>query len=301
MVLATTNLIKRFGRTTALSGITFRVEPGELVGLVGPDGAGKTTLLRLLAGVYRPTSGDITLEVSRKRVGYLSQHFSLYPDLTVQENIAFFASVYGLHRQAIRRRSQYLLEWVGLAPFQDRLAAQLSGGMKQKLSLACALLHPTDLLLLDEPTTAVDPVSRREFWALIQELVAQGTAVIVSTPYMEEAARCHQVGLLHQGRLLAYQSPESLLARYPYRILAVQAPSSSRSALESAAMRFPGAVGCHPFGSVVHVSLRQSLTEHQQQLAAYMTGLPGLETEEVAPSLEDVFIWMLEAEGVGAC
>ncbi|HEY3363638.1 MAG TPA: ABC transporter ATP-binding protein [Symbiobacteriaceae bacterium] len=299
-MLQVTELTKSFGRLMALYEVSLQVARGELVGLVGPDGAGKTTLLRLLAGALEPTYGDIEVDVDRERIGYLSAHFSLYPDLTVWENVEFFAQIHGLHDQAARRRGKHLLEWVGLAEFRNRLAAQLSGGMKQKLSLACVLLHPTDLLLLDEPTTGVDPISRREFWEMINALVSEGTTVLLSTSYLEEAARCHRVAFLHQGKLLACDDPQRLIAQFPHTIMELRAPGVSRATLEEAARRFPSLVSAYAFGDVMRLSLSQALTDHQRQLAAYVTGVPGLEARPITPSLEDVFAWMLPAEGVGS-
>ncbi len=292
MLLQTFNLTKKFGPRAVLHGISLHVKPGELLGVVGPDGAGKTTLLRILAGALGHTGGSIDLRVGRERVGYLSQHFSLYPDLTVLENLSFFGRIYGLHDQAVRRKGRYLLEWVGLWEFKDRLASQLSGGMKQKLSLASALVHEADLMLLDEPTTAVDPVSRREFWDLIQELIRKGTAVIVSTPYMDEAARCHRVAFLHQGQLLACDTPAALRQNMPYTVAEVRSPGLSRGALEEAALKLPGAQAAHPFGDCVHVTFAERLRS--------LPTLPGLQVAAVEPSLEDAYIWMLTREGVSA-
>lgn len=293
MALELVQLGKRFGRAYALTGISLTVRPGELLGIVGPDGAGKSTLLRILAGALEATDGTVESAFERKRVGYLSQHFSLYPDMTVMENLNFFGGIYGLHQQALRRRGRYLLEWVGLWEFRTRLAGQLSGGMKQKLSLVCALIHEADLLLLDEPTTAVDPVSRREFWDLILDLVRRGTTVIISTPYMDEAARCHRVAFLHRGQLLTCDTPDGLRSRLRRTVLEVRSPSLSRKALEQAALAIPGAVFAHAFGDSVHVTLSRTLSP-----GASLPSGPGLEVTRIQPSLEDLFIWMLSREGV---
>lgn len=210
---------KRYGSTQALNALTLQVQRGEMFGLIGSDGAGKTTAIRLMCGLLRAHSGDVRVlghdpvrEHRRvtERVGYLSQHFSLYGDLTIDENVAFFAEIHGV-RQYGRRRDQ-LLDLTQLTPFRARLADRLSGGMKQKLALACTLVHEPELILLDEPTTGVDPVSRREFWKLLSEFLSAGITIVMSTPYLDEAERCSRVALLHDGRLLACDEPSALRA-----------------------------------------------------------------------------------------
>jgi drug efflux transport system ATP-binding protein len=217
--ITTDNLTRRFGAITALEGLTLSVAPGELFGLVGSDGAGKTTTLRLLAGILDPSGGEVTVLGSpfpdgagtvRGEIGYMSQRFGLYQDLTVAENIAFFADVFGVSGRERRERSERLLAFSGLAPFTTRPAGKLSGGMKQKLGLCCALIHKPKLLLLDEPTNGVDPVSRRDFWRILRELHTEGVTIVVATAYLDEAERCDRVGLIHQGRLLACGTPAEL-------------------------------------------------------------------------------------------
>jgi ABC-2 type transport system ATP-binding protein len=215
--LAARALVRRFGAVTALDGLSFEVARGELYGLVGPDGAGKTTAIRALAGLVRLDGGEAQVlgEVPggaavRERVGLMPQQYSLYRDLTVAENLRFFARLYVLPRATFRERAERLLAITRLAPFVDRRADALSGGMYKKLALACALLHEPEALLLDEPTNGVDPVSRRELWALLHEFVHAGMTVLVSTPYMDEAERCHRVGLVHRGRLLLEGEPGAL-------------------------------------------------------------------------------------------
>jgi ABC-2 type transport system ATP-binding protein len=213
---------KRYGATRALDEVSFDVRGGEMFGLIGSDGAGKTTAIRLMCGLVRADAGDVRVlgrdpvrqhRDITERVGYLSQRFSLYGDLTVDENIAFFAEVHGV-RQFQHRRDQ-LLQMTQLTPFRARLADRLSGGMKQKLALVCTLVHEPDLLLLDEPTTGVDPVSRREFWKLLSEFLAHGITILMSTPYLDEAERCTRVALLHEGYLLASDEPSRLRASMP--------------------------------------------------------------------------------------
>jgi ABC-2 type transport system ATP-binding protein len=213
---------KQYGATRALDGVSLDVGRGEMFGLIGSDGAGKTTAIRLMCGLLRPDAGEVRLlgrDPLREhrhitaRVGYLSQRFSLYGDLTIDENVAFFAEVHGV--RGYRPRRDQLLEMTQLAPFRGRLADRLSGGMKQKLALVCTLVHEPELLLLDEPTTGVDPVSRREFWKLLSEFLAQGITILMSTPYLDEAERCTRVALLHEGRLLACDDPSRLRAALP--------------------------------------------------------------------------------------
>jgi len=212
-------VVKRYGATRALDEVTFDIRRGEMFGLIGSDGAGKTTAIRLMCGLLRPDAGQVRVlerDPVREhrhitaRVGYLSQRFSLYGDLSVDENIAFFAEVHGV--RDYRQRREQLLAMTQLTPFRGRLADRLSGGMKQKLALVCTLVHEPELLLLDEPTTGVDPVSRREFWKLLSEFLAQGITILMSTPYLDEAERCTRVALLHEGRLLACDDPSRLRA-----------------------------------------------------------------------------------------
>jgi ABC-2 type transport system ATP-binding protein len=215
-------LTRRFGAVTALDGLSFEVSPGEIYGLVGPDGAGKTTAIRALAGLVRLDGGEARVlgldpardGAVRERLGLMPQQYSLYRDLTVAENLRFFGRLSVLPRAVFAERSARLLAITRLAPFTGRRADQLSGGMYKKLALACALLHQPEVLLLDEPTNGVDPVSRRELWELLHEFVASGMAVVVSTPYMDEAERCSRVGLQHRGRLLLEGPPERLLAAF---------------------------------------------------------------------------------------
>jgi ABC-2 type transport system ATP-binding protein len=222
-VLLAEALERRYGQLTALKGLDLSVMPGEMYGLIGPDGAGKTTAMRLLSGMIAPSGGRVRLlgqdpmsssDALRSSVGYMPQQYSLYGDLTVEENLRFFSRMFCLPRRIYRQRRERLLGITRLAPFCDRRADALSGGMYKKLALACALLPRPRVLLLDEPTNGVDPVSRRELWALLFELAAEGMAIMVSTPYMDEAARCHRVGLIHRGRLLLEGPPRELTEGY---------------------------------------------------------------------------------------
>ena len=219
-----TGVVKRYGAIEALSGLTLEVGRGEMFGLIGPDGAGKTTAIRLMCGLLHADAGDVHVlgrnpardhRYITERVGYLSQRFSLYGDLTIDENVAFFAEIHGVGDYEARRNR--LLEMTQLTPFRSRLADRLSGGMKQKLALACTLVHEPELILLDEPTTGVDPVSRREFWKLLSEFLADGITILMSTPYMDEAERCTRIAMLHEGRVLESGDPSRLREQMPDR------------------------------------------------------------------------------------
>ncbi|MBI3910357.1 MAG: ABC transporter ATP-binding protein [Armatimonadetes bacterium] len=224
-------LRKTFGETVAVADLNLAVAEGEIFGLVGPDGAGKTTAIRLLLALLAPDAGEVRIggydlrrqpREARAIVGYVPQQFALYGDLSVAENMRFVAEVRGLEPQSYARRAHELLALAGLAPFTERLARDLSGGMRQKLSLLSALLHQPRILLLDEPTTGVDPVSRRDFWRLLYPLAAQGVALLISTPYLDEAQRCHRLGFMVAGRLLAVDTPEGLLRRMPDALIEIR-------------------------------------------------------------------------------
>jgi ABC-2 type transport system ATP-binding protein len=266
-----------------------------MFGLIGPDGAGKTTAIRLMCGLLHPDDGQLRVlgldpvrshRALTERVGYLSQRFSLYGDLTIDENIAFFAEVHGV-RDYGRRRDQ-LLAMTQLTPFRARLADRLSGGMKQKLALACTLVHEPDLILLDEPTTGVDPVSRREFWKLLSEFLANGITILMSTPYLDEAERCTRVALVHEGRVLAADEPDRLRHLIPGRMLEILASGPTAA---DALRPLPGVRDAQVFGERIHVTLDDSPAAEERFLAALRTTpLAGAAVRAVQPSLEDVFI-----------
>ena len=253
-------LHRRFGDVVAVDGVDLSVPQGAVLGLLGPDGAGKSTLIRMLATVLRPDAGDarvqgfsVTREAGRvtPRIGYMSQRFALYPDLSVAENIEFFARLRGVPRVERRERSLELLTGMGLASFLDRQAGRLSGGMKQKLFLATTLMHRPDVLLLDEPTTGVDPVSRREFWRILAELNRAGTTVLVATPYMDEAERCTDVVFLDGGRVRHHGTPAEITALLPGRLFELRA-AEPRATL-AAARALPGVLAAHLYGDIVRV------------------------------------------------
>jgi ABC-2 type transport system ATP-binding protein len=290
-------LTRHFGHDVAVAGLTIDIAPGELFGLVGPDGAGKTTTLRMLAGVLRPTAGDATVagfsvardpEAAKPHLAYMAQRFGLYEDLTVSENLAFYADLFRVPRAERPERLERLYRFSRLDEFKDRMAGALSGGMKQKLALSCSLIHQPRVLLLDEPTFGVDPISRRELWRILDEMVEAGTTVVVTTSYMDEAERCHRVGLLHEGRLLEVDTPASLRASLPGDLLEVRtdAPRAARDRLR----RDPRVAGAALFGEALHVLLRAGA--RWPELAGVLSD-DGITVQDAHPtpaSLEDVFI-----------
>lgn len=288
---------KAFGEVTAVDGLSLAVPRGEIFGLVGPDGAGKTTTMRLLAALLRPDEGTLRVagrdivrdpESVRPHLGYLSQRFSMYGELTVAENISFFAEMFGVPRSLQREREAELLQMTRMAPFRDRRAQDLSGGMKQKLALMCTLIHRPEVILLDEPTTGVDPVSRREFWKLLAGLPAEGVTILVSTPYLDEAERCHRLGFMAGGRLLALDTPEALKRYAPAIIFSIRV-EPQRAARDFLRGR-PEVEGAEVFGDRLHVSLRGGGTP--EALSALLTG-EGFETSppvRVEPTLDDAFV-----------
>jgi ABC-2 type transport system ATP-binding protein len=289
---------KRFGAVRALAGMSFEVRAGELYGLVGPDGAGKTTAIRALAGLIDLDEGEARVlgldprgggEV-REALGLLPQQYSLYRDLTVWENLRFFARLYVLPREVFRRRAERLLAITRLESFVDRRADQLSGGMYKKLALAAALLHEPRVLLLDEPTNGVDPVSRRELWALLHEFVHGGMAVLISTPYMDEAERCDRVGLAYRGKLLLEGEPAALLAGFDEE--AYEVAGGDRDRVEAALGRLPRVRAVSPAGSRLRVDLEAG---SRDEVAAALAPLSA-ELRPVAPTFEDLFLSRLHRE-----
>lgn len=297
-------LTRRFGERVAVDNVSFTVAPGELFGLVGPDGAGKTTTLRLLAGVLRPSAGDALLDgVSVARdpervklgIGYMSQRFGLYEDLTVSENLRFYADLHRVPPAERPARLERLYRFSNLGPFQDRLAGRLSGGMKQKLGLSCALVHQPRILLLDEPTFGVDPISRRDLWLIVHEMVAAGTTAVVSTAYLDEAERCDRLALIHQGRLLAVDAPAALQRALPGRVLAVRVERLREA--RPAAGGLPGVRVAAVFGDRLHLTADPGVDPAAIAAGLAAAGFPPLDVQELAPSLEDVFIERITREG----
>lgn len=292
------SLRHEYNGTVALEGVNLTVAPGEMLGIVGPDGAGKTTLLRVMAGILPPTAGRVRVlgidvgsqpERVKAHLGYVAQGFALYGDLSVEENLRFCAEVHGLARREFLQRAEELLAISELAPFRRRLARDLSGGMQRKLALCCALLHRPAVLLLDEPTLGLDPLSRRSLWSIVQRLPAQGVTILASTTYMEEAERCTRVAIMHQGRLLACDTVPALKAAFPYRLLEISG-EGARLALKRL-RALPGVHEAHEVGAVVHAAVEPSLMERWT-----LEGLEGLRVREIEPSLEDVFVVMSTQE-----
>jgi drug efflux transport system ATP-binding protein len=304
-------LEKRFGSTVALAGLSFSVAPSELFGFLGPDGGGKTTLFRILATLMVPEGGsarvlgrDVVKDLwdLRRRIGYMPGRFSLYPDLSVYENLQFFASVFGTTID--RERAHIAPIFSQLEPFKDRRAAALSGGMKQKLALCCALVHRPEILLLDEPTTGVDAVSRREFWDLLAGLKASGMTILVSTPYMDEADRCDRVALIQGGRLLAVDTPRAIAASFERPLLAVHAGRRYPALL--ALREAPHVHAVYPFGDTLHyVDARtgESSSAIAAELHTFLAsrGFADAQVQTIQPTVEDTFIARMGApEGTRA-
>ena len=289
---------KRFGAIVAVNEVSIDIRRGEMFGLIGPDGAGKTTTIRLICGLLRADAGRIAVlgldpvrqhSAVTRSAGYFSQRFSLYGDLSIDENIAFFAEIHGLSGYEARR--DRLLEMTQLTPFRHRLADRLSGGMKQKLALACTLVHEPQIILLDEPTTGVDPVSRREFWKLLSEFLAQGITIVMATPYLDEAERCSRVALLSGGRLLVVDTPQALRESLPGVIFEVLARPQSE-AIE-ALRSLPGVADIETFGERVHVRCTLSEGDAAAQKVEQRLRERNIEVtsvREIPASLEDVFI-----------
>jgi ABC-2 type transport system ATP-binding protein len=301
-------IVKRFGDTTALDGVSFAVNGGELFGLIGPDGAGKTTLLRILVTLLVPDSGRATvlgldavrdMPALRPQVGYMAGRFSLYPDLSVEENLGFFASVFGT---TIEREHERIAPIYGqLEPFRGRRAGALSGGMKQKLALCCALVHRPAILFLDEPTTGVDAVSRREFWDLLGDLTREGLTTIVSTPYMDEATRCHRVGLIQHGRLLAVDTPAAIVASFDRPIFGIT--TSKRYDAIRALREYRETHSVYPFGELLHYTDEQPdrpASEVERGVGDFLRGR-GIDDASIAsipPTIEDTFMARMVPETI---
>ncbi len=303
--IRTERLTKSFGTVTAVDDLSIAVAEGEIFGLVGPDGAGKTTTMRVLTAIMEPTSGDAWVaghhvvrdaEAIKENIGYMSQRFGLYPDLTVIENIHFYADIYDVPRRGRQEKIDQLLAFSNLAPFKRRLAGNLSGGMKQKLGLACALVHTPKVLFLDEPTNGVDPVSRRDFWRILYQLLREGVTIFVSTAYLDEAERCNRLALIHQGKLLALGTPRDVKGLMRGKILEIRSsqPRRATSLLRQELVGEP--VGL--FGDRVHVVTNEpeaSTRRVESILAA--AGLPPSDIRPIEPSLEDVFVSVLGQRG----
>ena len=300
-IIRAVNLTRRFGELTAVDHLNLEIARGEIFGIVGPDGAGKTTTLRLLCGLLDPTEGEAwvagysvarQLDAVKDRIGYMAQRFGLYGDLTVDENMLFFADLFALPKADCDPLMQQLLRMTRMEPFRNRRAANLSGGMKQKLALMCTLLHHPQVLFLDEPTNGVDPVSRRDFWAILYQLVRDGLTVFVTTAYLDEAERCNRVGLMNNGKMIRCESPQAL--KHTLSETCYEVETTDQRATRELLQSQPGVLAVEPYGSKLHLfltreappveSLHKALEEHGIRIAVF---------REIVPSLEDVFIGLI--------
>jgi ABC-2 type transport system ATP-binding protein len=299
------DLVKQFGKFVAVDHVSFRIASGEIMGFLGPNGAGKSTIIRTLCGLLRPSSGRAIVagidvardpEGVRQHIGYMSQKFSLYRDLTVEENLEFFGGIYSVPRDELRERMRFAIDMAGLAGREQAMVGTLAGGWLQRLALGCAVLHRPPILFLDEPTSGVEPASRRRFWDLIHSLAGEGVTVLVSTHYMEEAEYCHHVALINHGRLIATGSPAELKRTAiggELLLLECDALGQTLEALQNA----PDVLDCSVFGDALHVlvgNAENSLTALPAFLAA--KGLPPRHIARIPPSLEDVFVQLIAAD-----
>ena len=306
MVLSVENLVKNYQEVKALKSITFSVQEGEIFGLIGPDGAGKTTLFRIIASLLLPDNGRVTMfdmdvveryKIIREIIGYMPQRFSLYHDLTVEENLAFFATVFGT---TIQENYDLVKDiYSHIEPFRKRKAGKLSGGMKQKLALSCALIHRPRFLLLDEPTTGVDAVSRKEFWEMLKNLKNKGMTILVSTPYMDEARLCDRVALIQDGRILTLDTPENIIKNYDRKLLAIR--SDNMYGLINDLRNEPNALSVHLFGQFVHYNQKNRLAD-RDRIFRYLTekGHQNIEIHHIDPIIEDCFMNLMGEKQVGS-
>lgn len=296
-IIEINNLSKSYGKTKALDNVSFNVERGELFGLIGPDGAGKTTLFRLLTTLLTPDEGSATVDGRdivkdylniRSAVGYMPGRFSLYPDLTVEENLEFFAALFGV----TVKESYDLIAPIyrQIEPFRKRRAGKLSGGMKQKLALSCALIHRPNVLFLDEPTTGVDAVSRREFWDMLSQLKTQGITILVSTPYMDEASRCDRIALCNEGHILGVNTPQNFVHDFNEMLYGIRA--KDMFSLLQRARSIEGVAACYPFGEYHHLIANDNF--NPSIFTSQLSDLEGLEICTQEPSIEDVFIKLMK-------
>jgi ABC-2 type transport system ATP-binding protein len=300
-IIATNDLTRDFKQTRAVNSLDLEVHHGELFGLVGPDGAGKTTVLRLLAGLLYITEGSATVtgfdlktesESIKARVGYMAQEFNLYGELTVAENLRFFSELYDVEPNVIHERTERLLDFAGLKEFTSRRAAHLSGGMKKKLALACTLIHEPPLLLLDEPTTGVDPISRREFWDILTELYLGGTTIVVSTPYMDEADRCSRVGLMYEGAMIVCDTPQNIRSQIQGDLIELKSADWRRA--KEILQKLPGVLEIQTYGESLHIlvdSEEKRLASLEKTLAENNVTYRGLRRAPIR--MEEAFLSLI--------
>lgn len=298
-MIRTEQLTKSFGANMAVDHINLHVDRNSILGLVGPDGAGKTTLIRMICGLITPDSGKVFLmdlppeQIARENLGYMPQRFSLYGDLTVMENINFFGSMYQLGKQLIRQRADEILGVTGLADFKERLADRLSGGMKQKLALTCALITRPAILVLDEPTYGVDPESRKEFWKILYRLNQEGITIVISTPYMDEAELCQRVAFINRGKLVITDSPAGLKQNFAHRILELRAGVRNPYIFD----RLPVVLNASFYGYKYHLVVDDvEKAREAVQMLLSQQGIKLISLNEISPSMEDLFVSLAETE-----
>ncbi|WP_288184913.1 ABC transporter ATP-binding protein [uncultured Sporomusa sp.] len=295
-MISLTQVTKQFGTLTAVDNLSLEVKAGTIFGLVGPDGAGKTTTIRMITGIMAQTSGEIKLlgsldaETVKEQIGYVPQKFSLYGDLTVMENIQVMGALYGADKERVAELGTNILAFTNLLPFKDRLADNLSGGMKQKLALAAGLMHRPKVFFLDEPTTGVDPVSRREFWQMLYRLNKEGMTIFVSTPYMDEAELCSEVAFMSQGRIVALGTPARLKADYPFRLFELKAEGKQ---LKHILADCP-LIDVNAFGDRYHLVAESLEVRPKVEAALQAAGITRFSLHEISPSLEDIFVHLAE-------
>ena len=300
-VITATALTRTFGHLAAVNNLDLSINRGELYGLVGPDGAGKTTTIRLLTGILEPTSGEARVagypiqseaERIKEKIGYMSQRFGLYEDLTVMENILFYADIYDVPNKDRQERIERLLRFSNLTPFVERLAGKLSGGMKQKLGLACALVHTPEILFLDEPTNGVDPVSRRDFWRILYDLLREGVTIFLSTSYLDEAERCTRIGLMHKGSIIIEDQPKNVRSSLAMPMMEVWTDRVRTAGEIVRTVR--GVSSVSVYGDRLHIGLERSENAAAVLGMLAREGILVQDHREILPSLEDVFITMVE-------
>ena len=311
LVIKTENLTREFGDLVAVDSLNLEIEYGEIFGLVGPDGAGKTTTIRMLAAIMDPTEGIATVagydtvkqaEPIKHRIGYMAQQFNLYGDLSVQENLDFFADVFGVRGRERRERIDQLLRFARLTEFTRRRAAHLSGGMKKKLALACSLIHRPEILLLDEPTTGVDPVSRREFWDILSELHIEGVTILVSTPYMDEAERCSRVGLMYHGQLVVCDAPDRVKGLVAGELIELRPVAEDRGVglvrrAEAAVATLPGVLEVQTYGDLLHIFVDDAAQRMPELTAALATqSIRAEDLRQTHARMEEAFISLIRRQ-----
>ncbi|NLJ06147.1 MAG: ABC transporter ATP-binding protein [Sphingobacteriales bacterium] len=303
MKIRINNISRHYGEVEALKNISLEIQKGELFGFIGPDGAGKTTLFRIIVTLLKPDSGNVKIngldtikdyKEIRKIVGYMPGRFSLYQDLTVEENLNFYAGIFGT---TVQENYHLIMDiYSHIEPYKKRLAGKLSGGMKQKLALSCAMIHRPEILVLDEPTTGVDAVSRKEFWEMLKNLKESGITIIVSTPYMDEAAKCDRVALIQQGKIMAIDQPDNIVKEFKSELLSISAGNNYQ--LLNILRQFPRTESVFPFGQSVHYTEKGGQIQSVEEIISYLekNGISNLKIEKINAGIEDCFMKLMNEE-----